>query len=252
MDNKQHLINTALHLGDNALILGHRLSEWCGHGPVLEQDIAMTNVSLDLIGQARMYLSYAASLMADGSDEDSLAYRRDVLDFKNALLVELPNGDFADTIVRQFYFDQWNYRLLKAMCESSDTTLREIAQKAIKEATYHQRWSAEWVVRLGDGTDESHERIQRAIDDAWMYTGELFEPSVSDTAMIAEGVLPDISALKQSWMDEVKAVLEDATLNMPTEEWMQSGGKTGFHTEHLGYILAEMQFLPRAYPDATW
>lgn len=239
------MFEVALHLGDNALILGHRLGEWCGHGPVLEQDIAMTNIALDLIGQARMYLDYAAELDGKGKDHDHYAYRRDVLDFKNLLLVEIPNGDFADTIARQFYFDQWHFLLLSELSSSENETLRGIAQKALKEVTYHRRWSSEWVVRLGDGTAESKEKMQRAIDDTWYYTGEMFEP-----AAFEEGILP--TGLKDTWMANVKQILEEATLAMPEEEWMQSGGKTGYHTEHLGYILAEMQFLPRAYPDATW
>lgn len=252
MENKSELIDAVLQLGDNALILGHRLGEWCGHGPVLEQDIAMTNIALDLIGQARLYLSYAAELRDDGSDEDTMAYRRDSLDFKNVLLCEIPNGDFADTVARQFYFDQWNYLFLAGLKTSSNETLSEIAEKALKEVTYHQRWSSEWVVRLGDGTEESREKMQRAINDAWMYTGEMFNPSPADQAMSKGGVFPDVEVLKDPWMKRVKDTLDEATLAMPTDEWMQSGGKTGYHTEHLGYILAEMQFLQRAYPEATW
>ncbi len=245
MSDNTHRLNVALHLGDNALILGHRISEWCGHGPVLEQDIAMTNIALDLIGQAKMYLDYAAELEGKGNDHDHLAYKRDVLDFKNLLIAEIPNGDFADTIARQFCFDQWHFLLLQELSNSDDPRLKEIAQKSLKEVTYHKRWSSEWVVRLGDGTEESKEKIQRAIDDIWYYTGEAFIP-----AEYEKGILPE--NLNDAWMQSVKAVLEEATLEMPTDEWMQDGGKTGVHTEHLGFILAEMQFLPRAYPDATW
>jgi len=245
MSDSKNLMDVALHLGDNALILGHRLSEWCGHGPVLEQDIAMTNIALDLIGQAKMYFDLAAELEGAGNDHDHIAYKRDVLDFKNLLITEIPNGDYADTIARQFYFDQWHYLLLQELANHENERLREIAQKSLKEVTYHQRWSSEWVVRLGDGTDESKEKMQHAIDDIWYYTGEAFMP-----ADFEKGILPD--NLKEQWMSNVKAVLDEATLTMPSDEWMQEGGKTGSHTEHLGYILAEMQFLPRAYPDATW
>mgnify|MGYP000574697614 FL=1 len=245
MSENNNLMNVALHLGDNALILGHRISEWCGHGPVLEQDIAMTNIALDLIGQAKMYLDLAAELEGKGNDHDHLAYKRDVLDFKNLLITEIPNGDFADSIARQFFFDQWHFLLLSELSNSSNDRLKEIAQKALKEVTYHKRWSSEWVVRLGDGTAESKEKMQRAIDDIWFYTGEAFMP-----ARYEEGILP--TGLKDTWMKNVKVILEEATLMMPADEWMQDGGKTGKHTEYLGFILAEMQFLPRAYPDATW
>ena len=245
MSENNNLMNVALHLGDNALILGHRISEWCGHGPVLEQDIAMTNIALDLIGQAKMYLDLAAELEGKGNDHDHLAYKRDVLDFKNLLITEIPNGDFADSIARQFFFDQWHFLLLSELSNSSNDRLKEIAQKALKEVTYHKRWSSEWVVRLGDGTAESKEKMQRAIDDIWFYTGEAFMP-----AKYEEGILP--TGLKDTWMKNVKVILEEATLMMPADEWMQDGGKTGKNTEYLGFILAEMQFLPRAYPDATW
>ncbi|GAB5538827.1 MAG: phenylacetate-CoA oxygenase subunit PaaC [Salibacteraceae bacterium] len=245
MSDTQKLMNCALHLGDNALILGHRLSEWCGHGPVLEQDIAMTNIALDLIGQAKMHLDYAAELEGKGNDHDHLAYKRDVLDFKNLLIVEIPNGDFADTIARQFFFDQWHFLLLEQLAQSQNNRFKEIAQKALKEVSYHRRWSSEWVIRLGDGTVESKEKIQRAIDDLWYYTGEAFMPAEYEKGIMPEG-------LRTSWMTNVKSVLSEATLTMPEDEWMQEGGKTGVHTEHLGFILAEMQFLPRAYPDATW
>ena len=245
MSDNTNRFNVALHLGDNALILGHRISEWCGHGPVLEQDIAMTNIALDLIGQAKMYFDYAAELEGNGHDHDYFAYKRDVLDFKNLLITEIPNGDFADTIARQFYFDQWHFLLLTELSKSDDPRLKEIAQKSLKEVTYHKRWSAEWVVRLGDGTDESKEKSQRAIDDIWSYTGEAFKPVEYE-----KGILPE--NLKEAWMNSVKLVLEEATLEMPFDEFMQEGGKTGIHTEYLRFILAEMQFLPRAYPDATW
>ena len=246
------LYEAVAHLGDNTLILGHRLGEWCGHGPVLEQDIAMTNISLDLIGQARMYLDYAGKLSGEEKSEDDMAYRRDVLDFKNALIAEIPNGDYADTIARQFFFDLWHFLFLQQLSKSTDETLNAIAQKSLKEVTYHKRWSSEWVVRLGDGTAESKEKMQRAIDDVWMYTGELFIPTELDASLVESGILPDVRSLKNAWDQEVKAIIVEATLVMPEDDFMQTGGRTGSHTEYLGFILAEMQFLPRAYPDATW
>ena len=252
MTDKQAFFDFLLHLGDNAHILGHRLGEWCGHGPVLEQDIAMTNISLDLIGQARNYLDYAGALEGKGRDENALAYRRDALDYKNFLLLEQPNGDFAQTIARQFYFDTWHLLALRQLAESKDERLRDIALKSVKEVTYHQRWSSEWVIRLGDGTEESHDKMQHAINDLWMYTGELFEQSEAEKLMLEEGLIHNASALWQLWDGEVERTLLEATLEKPADEWMQSGGKTGYHSEHLGYILAEMQFLQRAYPDATW
>ena len=252
MDQKTAIYNTAIHLGDNALILGHRISEWCGHGPVLEQDIALTNISLDLIGQSRNYFDYAGKLSGNDLTEDDLAYKRDVLDFKNFLLAELPNEDFAVTIARQFYYDVWHLLALNQLQNSKDEGLSDIALKSLKEVTYHSRFSSEWIVRLGDGTAESKERIQDAINDLWMWTGEMFEQTVEEKALAEAGILFDSPFLKQAWFAKVKEVLDEATLEMPTDEWMQTGGKSGIHTEYLGYILAEMQFLPRAYPDAKW
>lgn len=239
------LVQNALHLGDNTLILGHRLGQWCGHGPVLEQDIAMTNIALDLIGQARLYYDLAASIEGNKTQDD-YAFLRDSLDFKNLLLTELPNGDFADTIARQFLFDQWHTLALHHLAQtSSHAGLAAIAAKSLKEADYHLRWSAGWVVRLGDGTPESHERMQRAINDCWPYTGEAFS-----LAPYQKDLFPD--GLRSLWLKEVSKLLSEATLFLPPDGWMQSGGKTGHHTEYLGFILAEMQFLPRAYPDAKW
>lgn len=252
MEQKEALYNAVVHLGDNGLILGHRLGEWCGHGPVLEQDIAITNIALDLIGQARLYLDYAGKLSGKNLSEDDLAYKRDVMDFKNFLLTELPNGDFGDSIARQFTYDTFHLLFLRELAKSTDETLSAIAQKSIKEVTYHQRWSSEWVIRLGDGTEESKEKMQRALDEIWMWTGELFMQSEDERTLVSAGVLPDTSALKTEWDAEIKRIVEEATLNLPEDEPMQEGGKKGYHTEHLGYILAEMQYLPRAYPDATW
>ena len=256
-------INYTLHLADNALILGHRNSEWCGHGPVLEQDIAITNISLDLIGQARNFYQYAAELTNEAKasspqgeevggevTEDTLAYLRDARDFKNCLLVEQPNGDWAVTILRQFLFSVYQYLLYQRLQTSNDAQLAAIAEKALKEVTYHIRWSSEWVIRLGDGTEESHKKILKAIDDLWMFTGELFKPALYETEAVEDGF--GVANLKDGWMQKVKNVFGEATLPVPENVWMQSGGKEGMHTEHLGYILADMQFLQRAYPDCEW
>ncbi len=241
-----------LRLGDNALVLSHRLSEWCGHGPVLEEDLALTNVALDLIGHAQFWLGYAGELEGRGRDADALAYRRDVWDFRNVLLVEQPNGDYAQTMARQFYFDAWHVLQLSALTGSSDPRIAEIAAKALKEVRYHLDRSAMWVVTLGDGTEESHERMQRAIDDLWSYTGELFEVDAVESSLIAGGVAPDLAKLIEPWRTTVGETLRQATLEMPQAAWMHTGGKKGVHSEGLGYILADMQFLQRAYPEASW
>ncbi|MFS2115118.1 1,2-phenylacetyl-CoA epoxidase subunit PaaC [Herbaspirillum frisingense] len=240
-------------LGDNVLVLSQRLSEWCGKGPALEEDMALINVSLDLIGQARLWLSYAGELEGQGRSEDQLAFLRDAHQFHNLLLVELPNGSYADTLARQFLFDVWHYFLLQGLCQSDDARIVEIAQKCLKEVTYHVRRSTDLVIRLGDGTEESHRRMQVAIDNLWMYTGELFTPDALDTAMQQQGLAPALDELQQKWQQHVTEVLQLATLRIPaTGLWMQSGGKQGRHTEHLGYLLAEMQFLQRSYPGAAW
>ncbi|MFO1283805.1 MAG: 1,2-phenylacetyl-CoA epoxidase subunit PaaC [Burkholderiales bacterium] len=241
-----------LRLGDNALVLGQRLSEWVGKGPILEEDIAMTNVGLDLIGQARLWLAYAGEVEGRGRDEDALAFRRDANGFRNALLVEQPNGDYADTMARQFLFDHWHLIALRALAESSDATVAAIAAKSAKEAAYHAERSTDWVIRLGDGTDESHARMQRAIDELWMYAGELFAPDPVDDAARVAGIGPDLAALAAPWRTRVDAALAEATLVAPADDWAQGGGRQGRHTEHLGHLLAEMQFLQRAYPDARW
>lgn len=241
-----------LRLGDNALVLGQRLSEWVGKGPIVEEDIALTNVGLDLIGQARLWLSLAGEVEGRGRDEDALAFRRDANGFRNALLVEQPNGDYADTMARQFLFDQWHALALGELTRSADARVAAIAAKAAKEAAYHVERSGDWVIRLGDGTDVSHARMQRAIDDLWMYAGELFVPDAVDTAAHEAGVGPDAAALVAPWRAAVGAVLAEATLAVPADDWAQRGGRQGRHTEHLGHLLTEMQFLQRAYPDARW
>jgi ring-1,2-phenylacetyl-CoA epoxidase subunit PaaC len=250
MDDK---VNYLLRLGDNALILSQQLSQWCGKGPALEEDMALTNVALDLLGQTRMWYEYAAELEGAGRDEDQLAYLRDAHDFKNCLLLEQPNGNYADTLVRQFFFDAWHYFLIEGLTRSSDVRIAAIAEKSLKEVTYHLRRSGDLMVRLGDGTDVSHVKTQGAVNELWMYSGEVFAYDAVDEAMVAAGVAPAADALRAQWLAHVAEILAEATLTMPpADAWMQKGGKQGRHTEHLGYILAEMQFLQRAYPGAQW
>lgn len=246
------LINYTLHLADNALIIGHRNSEWCGHGPILEQDIAISNIALDGIGQARNFYQYAALLSGNGATEDSLAYLRDVIDYKNLLLAELPNGDWAQTILRQFLFSTYQYYFYQQLEKSSDAQLAAIAEKSLKEVTYHLRWSSEWVIRLGDGTEESHHRLSNAVTEIWNYTGELFIPAPYENALVANGIAVDLSVIQPLWQQKVSDVFAEATIAIPEKSFAQQGGKEGIHTEHLGYILAEMQFLQRAYPGAEW
>ena len=241
-----------LILADNTQILGHRLGEWCGHGPELEIDMAMTNLALDLIGQSRNYYQYAAELEGRGRTEDDLAYLRDAREFRNCLLVEQPNGDFAQTVARNFLFDSWHFFFLQALTYSNDERLAAIAVKSIKEVTYHLRWSSEWVIRLGDGTAESHRRIQSAFDNLWTLRGELLTPAPCETEAASAGYGVDLHAIKPQVEDKLSDILMQATLTRPQDGWMQSGGKTGRHSEHLGYILAEMQFVQRAYPNSVW
>lgn len=249
-------IDYILHLADDALILGHRNSEWCGQGPVLEQDIAITNISLDLIGQARNFYQYAAQLINGSGNEqtteDTLAYLRDNRQFKNCLLVEQPNGDWAKTILRQFLFSSYQFFLYQRLQKSIDDHLAAIAEKSLKEVAYHLRWSSEWVIRLGEGTAESHERMLKAIDELWMYTGELFTPASYETLASTPADSTDVSSLKANWEEKIKSVLNEATLPYPQTVFMQTGGKEGKHTEYLGYILADLQFMQRAYPGCEW
>ena len=242
----------ALRRADDALILGHRLSEWCGHAPMLEEDMALANVGLDLIGQARSLYQYSAELQGDGQDEDKLAYLRDAPAYRNLLLSELPNGDFARTITRVFLYSAFSDPFWQAMTRSADTQLAAIAAKSEKESAYHLRHSAEWVIRLGDGTEESHRRAQDALDHLWPYTGEMFEADGSDRELVEAGIAADPESLRASWSKTVSEVLDQATLKEPASGWMQSGGRTGRHSEHLGHLLSEMQFLQRAYPGAAW
>ena len=250
--NHAPVVDYLLRLGDNCLILGHRLSEWVGHGPAIEEELAVGNVALDLIGQARMWLALAGEIEGKGRDEDKLAYLRDAGAYRNLLLLEQPNGDFAMTIARQFYFDAFHRLLLQGLMRSGESRVGDIAAKAVKEVDYHLRRSSDWIVRLGDGTDESHRRLQVGIDDLWFYTGEMFESDAVDKAVVAEGIAVDPASLEPAWREYVETTLSEATLDVPQGKWTQRGGKRGIHTEHLGYLLAEMQFLQRAYPGANW
>lgn len=246
------LFEYVLRLGDDSLILGHRLSEWCGHGPILEEDIAMTNLSLDLIGQATSLLEYAGKVEGKGRNEDDLAFLRFERDYRNLLLVERPNTDFGVTMMRQFLFDAYRKPLFERLVDSSDETLAAIAEKSLKETRYHLKHSSEWVIRLGDGTEESHERAQAALDELWRYTAEIFFEDEVDAELKANGVLPRMESLKEDWEATVHSVLAEATLTIPDNNWKQEGGRRGVHTEHLGYILAELQYMQRAYPGMEW
>ncbi len=272
----KYLIDYTLHLADTNLILSQRNSEWCGHGPILEQDIAITNISLDLLGQSRNFYQYAAILINQSNSapvnpatEDSLAYLRKEREFKNLLITELPNGDWGQTILRQFFVSAYQYLLYQQLQNSKDGQLAAIAAKALKEVSYHQRWSSEWVIRLGDGTEESRERMVKALDNLWPYTGEFFEAASYELTAASEGIGVDIALLKEPWLTKVRDILTEATLfpSSPgiafgtplASEWagwegvfMQLGGKEGKHTEHLGFILTELQYMQRSYPGAQW
>lgn len=260
MSGETNLLEYLLRLADSDLILAQRLGEWVGHGPVLEEDIATTNVGLDLLGQSRLWYGYAGEVEArfksSGRTEDEFAFLRDAGEFRNLMLAEQPNGDYAATMARQFYFDVWHELLLRGLAASSDARIAEIAAKSLKEVRYHEERSADWIVRLGDGTAESHRRMQAAVDDLWMYTGEMFEADAIELALIDAGTACDVRTLAGPWRDRVGAVLAEATLAMPTTAWMQGaggrGGRQGVHTEHIGPVLAQMQWLQRAYPGAQW
>ncbi|MCC2595277.1 phenylacetate-CoA oxygenase subunit PaaC [Pusillimonas sp. MFBS29] len=252
----QALFEYSLRMGDTTLVLAQRLSEWTGHGPALEEDLAMTNVSLDLLGQARMWLTLAGEIEGAGRDEDQLAYLRDAHQYRNYLLVERDNGHYGNTIARQYLFDVWHYLLLQQLCTSSDERIAAIAEKSIKEVGYHVRRSTDILVRLGDGTTDSHDRMQSAIDDAWRFCGELFIDDDLTLAMAGRKFAPTHASLRPVWLEHVQATLAEATLRMPEpDEAMHpayTGGVNGRHTEALGYLLAEMQHLQRAYPGAAW
>jgi ring-1,2-phenylacetyl-CoA epoxidase subunit PaaC len=260
MSDDRTLLDYLLRLADSDLVLAQRLGEWVGHGPVLEEDIATTNVGLDLLGQARLWFAYAGEVEAryngTGRTEDEFAFLRDAGEFRNLMMVEQPNGNYAETMARQFYFDAWHELSLRDLAGSTDERVAGIAAKALKEVRYHVERSADWVIRLGDGTDESHRRMQAAVDDLWMYTGEMFEVDAIELALIDAGIACDVRALAAPWRERIGAVLGEATLTVPTAVWMQGsggrGGKQGVHTEHIGPMLAQMQWLQRAYPGAQW
>ncbi|MCX7558325.1 phenylacetate-CoA oxygenase subunit PaaC [Sulfitobacter sp. F26204] len=240
-------------LGDNTLVLGHRVSEWCGVSPVLEEDIALANVALDLIGQTQLWLGLAGEIEGKGRDADKLAFHRDVWDFRNVLLVEQPNGDFGQTMMRQFLFDAWHLTYLKGLNTSSNDRIAEIAEKSVKEVTYHLERSTDTVIGLGDGNEESHKRMQKALDRLYPFVGEMFLSDDVDAAMVAHGIAPDPAGLRSGYEEHISGVLTEATLEKPTDDFAHKGGKTGVrHTEHLGHMLTQMQWLQRAYPDATW
>jgi ring-1,2-phenylacetyl-CoA epoxidase subunit PaaC len=252
MTPNEALFDYVLRLGDDSLILSQRLSEWCGHAPALETDLSLANIALDLIGQGTLFLTYAGEIEGQGRDADKLAFHRDVTKYRNCLLVEQPNGDFGRTIARQFIFSTWQQILYRHLSASSDQRLAEIAAKALKETTYHAELAAEWVVRLGDGTEESHHRLKDGFEWCWRFVEELFAADAVDTALVASGIAVDASKIRPAFDAVLAATFADATLPLPAFPRPIMGGRKGHHSEHLGHLLAEMQFLPRAYPDAVW
>ncbi|TKS56339.1 1,2-phenylacetyl-CoA epoxidase subunit PaaC [Mesohalobacter halotolerans] len=249
---KQNLIHYIYGIADNALILGQRLSELCGHGPTLETDIALTNIALDLLGQTRSYYQYISNLTTDGSTEDDVAFLRKERQYRNVLLVEQPNTDFAYIIVRQYFYDVFHYMLLQELQLSKDVNLTAIADKSIKEVGYHQQFSGDWVKRLGDGTSESHDKTQQAVNDLWVFTEELFHLSNEDKIVVDSGHGINPKSFKDQYFNKISTLLEDATIKVPESKYFQKGGKDGIHSEHMGYILAEMQYMQRTYPDMKW
>ena len=252
MTTKEALYNYTLRMGDDSLILGQRLSELCGHGPILEEDIALTNISLDLIGQATLLLDYAGELDKDSRNKDQLAFLRIEKQYVNILLVEQPNGHFGDTILRQFLFDAYRTALLERLSTSKDKRLAGIAEKSLKETKYHLKHSSEWVIRLGDGTEESHLRIQNSLDKLFRYAHELFYENEVDNLLIKEGIVPTAQGIYPVWEKTVNDVLEAATLSLPKNNWKFQGGREGRHSEHMGYLLADMQYMQRTYPNMEW
>jgi ring-1,2-phenylacetyl-CoA epoxidase subunit PaaC len=246
------LFEYVLRMADDSLILGQRLGEWCGHGPILEEDIALTNISLDLIGQSISLFDLAAALQGEGKTQDDFAFLRFENQYKNVLLVEQPNGDFAMTILRQFFFDAFRKPFYEALCKSPITQLAAIAEKSLKETRYHLKHTSEWVIRMGDGTEESHARAQAAIDHLWRYTHELFYEDAIDAELQAAAQVPSLKAIETSWLETVKAVFAEATLEIPANNWKFDGGRQGRHSEHMGYLLAELQYMQRAYPNMQW
>ena len=249
---KEHLLKYVLRLGDDSLILGQRLAEWCGHGPILEEDIALTNISLDLIGQATSLLNYAGEIEGKGRKGDDFAFLRLEKEYVNCLLVEQMNGHFGDTILRQFFFDAYRKNLFEALQLSSNKQLAAIAEKSLKETRYHLKHSSEWLIRLGDGTDESHLNMQESLNTLWRYTDELFFEDEVDLYLRENKVIPDLSQLKNSWKEHVDAILLQAKLEIPTNNWQFQGGRLGRHSEHMGFLLAELQYMQRTYPNMEW
>lgn len=250
--DKEKLIQYSLQIADNALIVGQRLSEWCGHGPILEQDMAITNIALDQIGEARNLFQFISSIDAKKRTEDDWAMMRREWEYKNCLLVEQPNGNWADTIVRQFIFDSFNFYFHQALAESKEETLAAIGAKSLKEVTYHLRWSSEWMMRLGDGTEESHQKAQTAVNKLWVYSGELLKPTAVEQELAAEAIAVDLEKIKETVTTKQSEIIQQATLQIPEVPNMQKGGKEGSHSEHFGFILSELQYMQRAYPNMEW
>lgn len=248
----QNLIQYIFGVADNCLILGQRLGELCGHGPSLETDIAMTNISLDLLGQTRSYYQYVAKLQGGDATEDTVAFLRLEREYKNVLLVEQPNTDFGYSIARQFLFDVFHLALLTELQNSKDDMLKAIANKSIKEVSYHVRFSSDWIKRLGDGTEESNQKIQTAINDLWIFTDELFHQTDADKEMVQQGIGIDVTLLKEDYYKKINSILEEATIEIPQVEYFQKGGKLGIHSEHMGYLLSDLQYMQRTYPNMTW
>lgn len=252
MDTKEALFKYCLRIGDNAMVLGHRMSEWCSNGPILEEDIAMTNISLDLFGQTRIIFSYAGEVEGKGRSDEDLAYRRPEHEFYSCLLVEQPNGHFGTTMARQMIYSVFHYYFYKELAKSNDEQLSAFALKSLKETTYHMRHSCEWVIRLGDGTEESHDKMQDGLSRVWSYREELFEKDATEEHLIGLGIAVDTESIKEKVENHLKEVIEQATLPIPEGGWKATGGRKGHHSEHLGHILDEFQYLVRAYPDAQW
>jgi len=253
LTQQEALFEYCLRIGDTSLILGQRISEWCGHAPILEEDIAMSNISLDLIGQSRIILTYAGTVEGKGRSEDELAYHRDARQYRNLLMVEQPNGDFGVTMAKQYLVSVYNFHLYEMLSKSKDAAVAAFAAKSLKEVAYHLRHSSDWVLRLGDGTEESHRRIQEAMNDLWYFVDDMFQSDAIDDMLLKAGIAADLSEVKKKWEQMVHATLDKAKLVLPVaNNSLRMGSRDGNHTEHLGYILAEMQFLPRAYPDAKW
>ena len=252
MNKQEAILEYTLRIADDSLILGHRVSEWCGHGPILEEDIALTNIALDLIGQATNFFDYAAKVQNQGKTCDDLAFLRLEREYKNVLLVEQKNGHFGDTLARQFFFDVFRKLYFEALSKSADKDLAGIAEKSLKETKYHLKHSSEWMIRLGDGTQESHDKIQESVNHLWKFTDELFFMDQVDELLIKENIAVDLEALKSAWNGYINEIFQEATLTIPTNGWKQAGGRKGLHSEHMGYALAELQYMQRAYPNMQW